>query len=88
MIVDEPEPEEEGIYIYGHKFWHLVLRYLTELSLTMGIDDCLIKEENIEEVMAQMEDFLDTCQLYNTKLKQERREGKVPSKWMDIEASH
>ena len=61
---------------------------LTELSLTVSIDDCLIEGENIEEVMAQLEDFLDICQVHDTKLKQERCVGKIPSEWMDIEASH
>ena len=79
MIVDEPEPGEEGVYIYWHKFGDLVSRLLTDLSLTVGIDNCLIEGENIEEVTTKLENILDKCHTYNTKLKQQRCEGKTTS---------
>ena len=88
MIVEETEPGEMDDYIYRHKFGDLVSRVLTKLSLDVRINDCLIRGVYIEKVMAQMENILDTCQVINTKMKQERHEGKVPSRWIDVEASH
>ena len=51
---------------------YTVSRLLTGLSLTMEVDDCLIGGKSVEEVITELEEFLDRFWMQNIKLTRQK----------------